>query len=251
MMTLLAAEIVSSSPSPSPSSAPSTPSGGSTPAAVAVRVDVAVTTEAYFHAKAEAVAAEGAFAAAVAVAVAAEHQEKGKEEGKEELGKEKPGKQLPLSPPLPPPPPLEQVYLVGFDTLVRLLDPKYYAPTRTLAALGAFFASARVQVTRRVGGRWGGVRGREVQDQDRWLDRFEWGAKGGRREWRGRVELVGGGWEGMEGMEGMEEGVEGVSSSLVREKVGTGEGGWEGLVGEAVRGWIVREGLYVREEKSG
>ena len=50
--------------------------------------------------------------------------------------------------------PVEQVHLTGFDTLVRLLDGKYYPPEHTLRPLEGLFERHRVRVTRRVDDAW-------------------------------------------------------------------------------------------------
>lgn len=50
--------------------------------------------------------------------------------------------------------PVEQVHLTGFDTLIRLLDIKYYPPEHSLKALEGLFERHRVRVTRRVDDAW-------------------------------------------------------------------------------------------------
>ena len=129
--------------------------------------------------------------------------------------------------------PVEQVHLTGFDTLVRLLDIKYYPPNHTLAPLEGLFEKHRVRVTRRTGDAWGG---KEVQDE--YLTRVRRGEledKGGKREWAERVELV----------EGRKEGEEVVSSTKVRESSQKGEVELMKLVTEGVGRWILDENLYV------
>lgn len=127
-------------------------------------------------------------------------------------------------------PATEQVLLLGFDTLTRLLDPSYYPPSYTLAPLAELFARHRVRVTLRAGY---GAR-EEQRGYLGALGRGEREGEGGGREWAGRIEVVEG--EGGEG--------EGVSSSGVREGVRKGGEGWRGMVTEGVRGWIEGEGLY-------
>ncbi|KAK2730114.1 cytidylyltransferase family protein [Colletotrichum kahawae] len=128
---------------------------------------------------------------------------------------------------------VEQVYLAGYDTLIRIFDPKYYpaAEGGMKAALGPFLDRGRLRISLRVGDEWGGE-----GEQVAYLERLREGGLeevGGRREWAGRVELV----EGMEG--------EVVSSSRVREMAGRGdEEGLRGLLGDRVRGWVLEEGLY-------
>jgi len=155
-----------------------------------VSVDVGVTKEPYFHGKARVVEESARYADPVSGAAP------------------------------------EQVLLLGFDTLTRLLDPSYYPPSYTLAPLAPLFARHRVRVTLRVG--YG-----ERAEQEAYLGalaRGEREGEGGRREWAGRIEGV--------------EGVEGVSSSGVREGVRGGGKGWRGMVTGGVAGWIEEEGLY-------
>ncbi|KAK5997753.1 Nicotinamide mononucleotide adenylyltransferase [Cladobotryum mycophilum] len=56
---------------------------------------------------------------------------------------------------------LEQVFLVGFDTVIRIFNPKYYGSPEgdreagMRAALGPFFERARLRVTMRPDDEWG------------------------------------------------------------------------------------------------
>ena len=132
--------------------------------------------------------------------------------------------------------PIEQVHLTGFDTLVRLLDTKYYPPNHTLAPLEELFEKHRVRVTRRTGDAWGGR-----EEQDEYMTKLERGDmedKGGKRQWAERMELV----------EGREEGEEIVSSTKVREaSKKRNEVALMKLVTEGVGRWIFDERLYVDE----
>lgn len=123
----------------------------------------------------------------------------------------------------------EQIHITGFDTLTRLLNPKYYPPTQTLAPLSHLFSKHRIRVTKRVekDKDWGDVEAQETYLRDLAEGKRE--KEGGKREWAERIELV----------DGAEEG-DGVSSTKVRER---GEG-WRQLVTEGVREWIEEEGLY-------
>ncbi|KAL3295890.1 cytidylyltransferase family protein [Colletotrichum asianum] len=158
-----------------------------------MEVDVGVTTMPFFHDKARAVEGGGFYG----------------EEG------------------------VEQVYLAGYDTLIRIFNPKYYpeAEGGMKAALGPFLARGRLRISLRVGDEWGGE-----GEQRAYLEGLREGGLeevGGKREWAERVELV----TGTEG--------EVVSSSKVREMAGKGdEEGLRGLLGERVRGWVLEEGLY-------
>ncbi|KAG5970448.1 hypothetical protein E4U55_001666 [Claviceps digitariae] len=140
----------------------------------------------------------------------------------------------------------EQVYLCGFDTLVRILDGKYYGgaeagdtdtETPMQRALRPFFAMARLRVTMRPDDEWG-----SADEQRAYVEGLEKGGLerlGGDADWARRIELV----EGTGGV---------VSSSRVRKMVREmarrdgGGGGDElnGLVGREVKRWIEEEGLY-------
>ena len=133
----------------------------------------------------------------------------------------------------------QQVHLLGFDSLIRLLDAKYYPPDHTLNPLSALFNKHRIRVTRRMedGDKYG-----TAEEQDRiWeaLAKGERESEGGKREWAESIEMLEG--EG-----------EAASSTMVREGVGRGD--WalvERLVGKGVREQVQREGLYVADDKGG
>lgn len=127
----------------------------------------------------------------------------------------------------------EQAFLVGFDTLTRILDAKYYdvEDGGMEKALGPFFERARLRVTVRPDEAWGG---REEQEQKvRRLADGELEAVGGDGRWVSeKVDLVEGGGDG-------------VSSSKVREMVKDGSmADVESMVGAEVKEWIEEEGLY-------
>lgn len=126
----------------------------------------------------------------------------------------------------------QQVHLLGFDSLIRLLDTKYYPPEHTLAPVEALFGRHRIRVTRRTeeGNKWGTP---NEQDKPREaLANGERGAEGGKTDWAERIEMVDGESEA-------------ISSTRVRESVNAGA--WkdvEKLVGRRVREWIQKEELY-------
>ncbi|KAG5947572.1 hypothetical protein E4U60_002919 [Claviceps pazoutovae] len=134
----------------------------------------------------------------------------------------------------------EQVYLCGFDTLVRIFDEKYYGGgvsveelaegTPMQRALRPFFAMAKLRVTMRPDDEWGSAEEQRAYVEG--LGRGDLERRGGDSCWARRVGLV--------------EGIgEVVSSSRVREVVRRGGGDeLDGLVGEEVRRWIEEEGLY-------
>ncbi|OTB16216.1 hypothetical protein K445DRAFT_317196 [Daldinia sp. EC12] len=130
----------------------------------------------------------------------------------------------------------EQVYLTGFDTLIRIFNPKYYAPGGMAASLDPFFARSRLRVTMRTDAEWGDAEAQRAYVAA--LREGELQRVGGRTEWVERIEMV----------KGRKEGEEVVSSTKVREAVRRRD--WEALkrlVSEDVAGWIREEGLYAEE----
>ncbi|KAK0736077.1 hypothetical protein B0T21DRAFT_366261 [Apiosordaria backusii] len=162
---------------------------------------------------------------------------------------------------------MEQVILVGYDTLIRIFNPKYYGPvaasepgkpletsisataetkqheqtTPMQRALGPLFRRARLRVTMRTDDEWGGkeeqlkylqdlIRGDEDGGWDPGLGRI-----GGSKEWSRRIEMV----------EGRDVSGEIISSTYAREAVKEGDGErLEKMVSDSVRWWIEEEGLY-------
>lgn len=127
------------------------------------------------------------------------------------------------------------VHLIGYDTLIRLLDTKYYPPSHSLSVLEPLFTSHRLRVHMRPG-EWG-----ETKKQYEWVARLAGSADedgsleklGGKKEWVDKIELV-----------GAEEGKGvGVSSSRVR-KEASAEGSLDGLVPESITRFISEKGLY-------
>ncbi|KAG7079888.1 cytidylyltransferase family protein [Colletotrichum scovillei] len=115
----------------------------------------------------------------------------------------------------------EQVYLAGYDTLIRIFNPKYYnasssssSPGGTAAeeaeapirrALDPFLGRSRLRITMRTDDEWGGE-----GEQAAYLKGLRDGGLedvGGRGTWAERVEMV----------RGRDEGEEVVSSTKVRE----------------------------------
>ena len=142
----------------------------------------------------------------------------------------------------------EQVHLTGFDTLLRLLDTKYYPPSHTLTPLEPFLGKHRVRVTYRSSSGSSDWR-RQREEQDKYLRELSEGKRekeGGKAKWgtEGRIVLVDGRPEG----EGQGDRVEAVSSTRVREAVKRGnKEALRRLVTEGVAEWVVREGLYLDE----
>ncbi|KAI0880125.1 Nucleotidylyl transferase [Annulohypoxylon maeteangense] len=157
-------------------------------------VDIAVTTEPYFHAKSSAVSSSDFYRG---------------------------------------PKPVEQVYLTGFDTLIRIFDPKYYPDNSMAQVLDPFFAHAQLRVSMRTDAEWG-----DSAAQLAYLEGLRLGGLdkvGGKMGWVNRILMV----------EGRKDGEEVISSTKVRAAVLARD--WDALkklVSEEVTNWIRREGLY-------
>ncbi|TVY33810.1 hypothetical protein LSUB1_G008356, partial [Lachnellula subtilissima] len=122
-----------------------------------------------------------------------------------------------------------------FDTLTRILDPKYYPPTHTLTSISPLLASHVLLVTYRLHDAWGT---REQQDAYvRGIGEGSLDSVGGERKWvsEGRIKMV----QGAE---------KAVSSTRVRDACKRGDGeALRGLVSEGIAGWVLDQGLYLEE----
>jgi nicotinamide-nucleotide adenylyltransferase len=184
-----------------------------------VAIDVALSTQPFFHEKSAAIADSEFYKPS-------HHEEGGKAPGK-------------VREP-------EQVILAGYDTLIRILHPKYYGSpsessdassageTPIRKALDPFFKRARLRVTLRTDAEWGGK-----DEQTSYVEKLLHGGElekiGGSKEWAKRIEIV----------ESRKEGEAVVSSTLAREAAKAQD--WsrlEGLVSPEVKKWIEREKLY-------
>lgn len=142
----------------------------------------------------------------------------------------------------------KQLILAGYDTLIRIFNPKYYGKAAKdepitnpggnengmRSALAPLFAQARLRVTMRTEDEWG-----DKEEQVAYVENLLNGdgleKVGGSREWARRIELVGGGNDG---------GVI-VSSTLARDAAKKKD--WatlRQLVSPEVTKWIEMEGLY-------
>jgi len=124
---------------------------------------------------------------------------------------------------------IPQTHLVGYDTLIRILDPRYYNPP-TLSSLDSFLSSHRLLVTPRLDASWS-----DLEEQKAYLHHLGDGgreAEGGKASWvtQGRIEF----------------GEEEISSTKVREAVRKrDEEMLSRLVTKGVKDWILGEGLYL------
>ncbi|KAL2131773.1 hypothetical protein VTI74DRAFT_4623 [Chaetomium olivicolor] len=141
----------------------------------------------------------------------------------------------------------EQLFLVGYDTLTRIFNPKYYPPLTSASqlamaaestpmqqALGPFFDRAKLRVTMRTDDEWGGEREQRAYLED--LLQAEGLTKvGGTKEWGSRIEMV----------EGQEVWADVVSSTFARAAAREGNGERLGrMVTPGVRWLIERQMLY-------
>lgn len=127
---------------------------------------------------------------------------------------------------------LEQVHLTGYDTLIRIFNPKYYPPTHTLQPLGPFLSKHRLRVTMRPGDEWG-----EKEDQQNFLLDLARGGRedeGGKREWAERIQFV----------EGRRTGEPVVSSTKAREASQGNVQDLDWLVPRQVREYILSQSPY-------
>lgn len=185
-----------------------------------IPVDIGLTTHPYFHEKSAAIATSPEYSSS-----------------------------SPANPSSSFEPHAEQIFLAGFDTLIRIFNPKYYRPpvpeagveppppgapdkTPIQIALDPFFARVRLRITMRTDDEWGGEDD-QLQYVKGLVDGDELDKVGGRREWARRVDMV----RGMVGSK--EEAV--VSSTLAREAVKAKDWTRLGkLVPEGVAGLIER-----------
>jgi nicotinamide-nucleotide adenylyltransferase len=130
------------------------------------------------------------------------------------------------------PSPLEQVHLTGYDTLIRILNPKYYPPEYTLDPLTSLFSQHRLRVTLRPSDEWG------TKDEQREfvesIARGDMENQGVRKEWAKRITLV----------EGRAPGAPSVSSTRAREAAQSALEDLDWLVPDNVRQFVLSEKPY-------
>lgn len=140
-------------------------------------------------------------------------------------------------------PETQQVHLLGYDTLIRLLDTKYYPPSHSLSILQPFLSQHRLRVTYRPTSASASASTFlvEREEQDRYLQDLADGKReheGGKREWvsERRIEMV----------EGRKDGEEAISSTRVRDAVKLGDRELLGkLLTHSVNEWVFEEKLYL------
>lgn len=131
----------------------------------------------------------------------------------------------------------EQVFSVGYDTVQRIVDPKYYAPPAVgmEVSLAPFFERAELVVSLRGGGRRA-QRSSMERDGDVGAVLARWG-------WWSRVVVVGAVDGDDDGDDGGDDG-DGISSSAVRSGIRDARLEVLKALGGPVREWVWRCGLY-------
>lgn len=127
---------------------------------------------------------------------------------------------------------LEQVHLTGYDTLIRIFNPKYYPPEHTLQPLAPFLSQHRLRVTMRPNDEWG-----SQEEQQSFLVNLAQGGRasdGGKPEWAQRIQLV----------QGSRPEDPPVSSTKAREAVQQDHGLLGTLVAPRVLDFLLRETPY-------
>jgi len=187
---------------------------------VSIDVDLGLCTLPYFHAKSAAIA-ESTF-------YSGKYGEK-HDEGKDNTET------------------MEQIFLVGYDTLIRIFNPKYYGPVETIAqlttvgqspmqkALGPFFARSRLRVTMRTDDEWGGMEEQIAYVEDLMKEDGLLQKVGGARDWVNRIDMV----------EGLKAGTDVISSTYARAAAKYQDANkLDLMVTPEVRWWIEHESLY-------
>ena len=121
-----------------------------------------------------------------------------------------------------------QTYPMGFDTLVRVLDAKYYTGPEGMHVLDDFFGGANRVLCQ--------LRGEGLDAQREYFENLRRGDVAGcRREWADKIDVVEAGPD--------------ISSSAARETVAKGNSAAleEMLTAEVVE-WVKSRGLYVKDE---
>lgn len=87
----------------------------------------------------------------------------------------------------------QQVHVTGYDTIIRIFNPKYYPRDQGLRVLEPFLSRHRLRVCYRIGGDGSGGGDVSREDQEGYVEAIGDGSRegeGARREWRDMIELV-------------------------------------------------------------
>ena len=125
-----------------------------------------------------------------------------------------------------------QIYGVGFDSLLRIFDGKYYGD-EGFVVLKPFLGRHKVRATLRTDDKWG-----DEGEQREFVERIKRGEREGEgieRSWGERIEIV----------EGRNQREEVVSSTKAREAAGgNDQEGLRQMCVDEVAEWVMSEGLY-------
>lgn len=134
------------------------------------------------------------------------------------------------------PGPPQQVHLIGFDTLIRIFNTKYYPPDHNLKVLNPFLSKHRLRATYRTDDEWG-----SRQEQDQYVKDIADGRRleeGAQREWASQLSLI----------EGRRQGEDIISSTLARKAAKTDAAELDKYVMPMIREWIVSQKLYSEDD---
>jgi nicotinamide-nucleotide adenylyltransferase len=130
----------------------------------------------------------------------------------------------------------QQVHLIGFDTLIRIFNTKYYPPDHNLRILEPFLSKHRLRATHRADDEWG-----SRQEQNQYVQDIVDGKRlheGARPEWVRQISLS----------EGRRENDDIVSSTLARKAAKNDVNQLDKYVMPTTREWIVSERLYLDDD---
>lgn len=127
----------------------------------------------------------------------------------------------------------QQVHLIGYDTLIRIFNAKYYPPDHSLCILQPFLSRHRLRAVYRADDKWG-----NRHEQNQYVQDIADGkrlAEGAQRAWAHHISLV----EGINQDRGI------ISSTLARESAKSNPTQLDKYVMPTVREWIMSERLYL------
>lgn len=133
----------------------------------------------------------------------------------------------------------QQVHITGYDTIIRIFNPKYYPEDKKLGVLEPYFSKHRLRVCYRLGisQKEKIEGGDDRREQDAYVKAIGDGSREGegvKKEWRDMIELVDDAST-----------VEGVSSTEARQNAVDGNvDELEAIVGRTSRDYIMSEKLY-------
>ena len=129
----------------------------------------------------------------------------------------------------------QQVHLIGFDTLIRIFNTKYYPPDHNFWVLRPFLSKHRLRATYRTDNEWGSREG-----QDRYVRDIAEGkrlSEGAQPEWAEHLALV----------ECSRKSEDIVSSTMARKSAKNDLAQLDKYVMPTIREWIVSGKLYLEE----